>query len=387
MTSGSAEARALARELDSARTRIAALETELAEARRLESLGRLTRSIAHDFSNVVAAISGYNDLISEALPADGMLRRRVEAIHKATEWGQRLAHELVAAGRPRAEEAPVADLNTIVGGVVRTLGPLLGAGIEVATELDPDVGAVAVGAGPLEQVTMNLLLNARDAMPFGGRVTVCTARAAVNVDDRPSAVLRVADTGIGMDEATRARVFEPYFTTKPAGKGTGLGLSTVFGIVTQHGGHIDVASEPGRGATFTLTLPRVGMPQPAAAAGAAPPTVLVIEREPSVRDLIVEILELHAFRALAARDHREAQRVSAEHAGPLALVIADAGEVGAAAPQIDRLRAARPETRVLYLSGALDDARREAEGSTLAKPFTVDALVRKVREVLGQFTG
>jgi CheY-like chemotaxis protein len=385
MTTGSPEPAGLRRELDDARARLATLERELAEARALESLGRLTVSIAHDFRNVMAAIGGQNELMLAAVPPGSPMRRRVEAIRKATSWGERLTRELLTAGRPQPAGPAVADLNAVMAGVVRTVQPLLGDDIEVVTELDGAAGSVAVGAAALEQVAMNLMLNARDAMPAGGRLTVGTALEvhANGAGPQTAAVLRVQDTGIGMDEATRARAFEPYFTTKANGKGTGLGLSTVHDVVTRHGGHVEIASTPGRGTTFTVSLPR--------AAGAGAPTgpaVLVVEEETGVRELIVEILELHDYRALPARDHGEAQKVSAGHAGPLALVIADAGPGPDGARRVERLRAARPEARVLYLSGRLEEARPVgANPPTLAKPFTVDALVRKVREVLGEPTG
>ncbi len=382
MTTASAELVALRRELDETRARVAALERELEEARQLESLGRLTVSIAHDFRNVMAAIGGQNELLLDRLAPDSPMRRRAEAIRKATGWGERLTRELLAAGRPQPPGPPIADLNAVVAAVVRTLQPLLGEEVEVVTELDPAAGAVAVGAAALEQVAMNLILNARDAMPSGGRVTVSTRLAACanGAGPQPAALLTVTDTGMGMDEATCARAFEPYFTTKAEGKGTGLGLSTVHDVVVRHGGHVEVASAPGRGATFTVTLPRLAAPAPLGA-----PAVLVVEEEHGVRELIVEILELHDFRALPARDHGEAQRLSAAHTGPVALVITDAGAGPEAARRVERLRAARPEARVLLLSGRLDDARGPgAAGPTLAKPFTVDALVRKVREVLGE---
>jgi len=384
MTTASDDGAALRRDLDEARARLAALERELAEARQLESLGRLTVSIAHDFRNVMAAIAGQNELLLDGVGDASPLRPRAEAIRKAAGWGERLTRELLAAGRPQPPGPPVADLNAVLAGVVRALGPLLGDDIEVRTDLDPGVGAVAVGAAALEQVVMNLILNARDAMPSGGRVIVCTAVAARlnGAGPAPPAILRVEDTGIGMDEATRARAFEPYFTTKDAGKGTGLGLSTVHDVVTRHGGHVEVASMPGRGATFTVTLPRAG------GVVAPAPVVLVIEGEAGVRELIVEILELHDFRALPARDHGEAERLSRAYGGPLALVIADVAPGADAERRLDLLRRARPETRVLYLSSRLEDTRTSgAGGPVLAKPFTVDALVRKVREVLGEAIG
>jgi two-component system, cell cycle sensor histidine kinase and response regulator CckA len=381
MTTGWSEAAALRRDLDDARGRIAALEQELAQARRLESIGRLTVSVAHDLRNVMAAMAGQTELLLGELGGESAMRRRVEAIRRATGWGERLTRELLAAGRPPSSAPEVADLNAVISGVVRMLAPLLGGEVEVRLELEPRVGAVAVGAAALEQLAMNLILNARDAMPDGGCVTVCTAVAAeINgAGEEAPALLRVQDTGVGMDEATRARAFEPYFTTKAAGKGTGLGLSTVHDVVTRHGGHVEIQSAPGRGTTFTVTLPR-------AAAAAAGPAVLVVEEETGVRELIVEILELHDFQALPARDHGEAERLSVAHAGPLALVIAGAG--ADVTRRVDLLRRARPETRVLYLSDRVEDVRTAGSADpTLAKPFSVDGLVRKVREVLDAPTG
>src|SRR2546426_776349 len=244
----------------------AALRRRLDEA---ESLGRMTMSVAHDLRNVIAAIGAQTALLLDGLPAESPLRRRGEAIRRATSRGERLTRELLAAGRPQPLTSAVADLNRVVSAVVRTLAPLLGDDVEVRMELNPRVGAVAVGAAALEQVATTLILNARDAMPGGGRVTIRTAVAAHanGAGPEPPALLRVEDTGAGMDEATRARAFEPYFTTKAAGRGTGLGLTTVYDIVTRHGGHVEIASEPGRGATLTGIVPRVGGAADAAPAG------------------------------------------------------------------------------------------------------------------------
>src|SRR5436309_178503 len=303
-----------------------------------ESLGRMTMSVAHDLRNVIAAIGAQTALLLDGLPAGSPLRRRGEAVRRATSRGERLTRELLAAGRPQPLTSAVADLNRVVSAVVRTLAPLLGDEVEVRMELDPRVGAVAVGAAALEQVAINLILNARDAMPGGGRVTIRTAVAAHanGAGLEPPALLRVEDTGAGMDEATRARAFEPYFTTKAAGTGTGLGLTTVYDIVTRHGGHAEIASEPGRGTTLAVIVPRVG------GAADAAPAVLVAVEEAGVRDLIVEILELHDFRAVPASDQRETERLAA-HAGPLALVIADAGQGAHAARVVEILRRVRPD--------------------------------------------
>jgi nitrogen-specific signal transduction histidine kinase len=382
MTTGGDDAAALHRRLGEARGRIDALEHELAQTRRLESLGRLTLGVAHDLRNVMAAIAAQTALLLDALPAESAVRSRAEAIRRATGWGERLTRELLAAGRPQPMTPAVAELNSVVLSVLRTLAPLLGENVEVRTELEPRVGVVALAAASLEQIAMNLILNARDAMPGGGRITICTAVAehANGRGPEPPALLRIADTGVGMDEATRARVFEPYFTTKPAGKGTGLGLTAVHDVVARHGGHVEIVSEPGRGATFTVILPRV------AVAAAVGPAVLVVVQEAGVRELIVEILELHDFRVVAAGDHGEAERL-APHAEPLALVIADLGEGASAVRRVDGLRRARPQTPVLYLADRTEDASAAGIGHTLAKPFSVDALVGKVRELLGEITG
>lgn len=366
----------LRRELDEARARIASLETELAKE-------RLTGSVAHDFGNVLAAISGYNDLMLRSLPSGSPLRRGAASIQKAVEWGHRLARQLLTTGRSSVER-PAADLNAVVAGVVRTLGPILGERIAVELRLHPSVGAVGVTAACLEQVTMNLVLNARDAMPSGGRLTVTTLLSPGNGHDTPLATLSVEDTGVGMDEVTRARAFEPYFTTKPAGRGTGLGLSTVFGILKQHGGQVEVTSELGHGSTFRVCLPVLG-PATAPTLPVPAPTVLVVEDEPGVSDLIVEILEVHDYRALRAVDAEEAIALCARDPGRVALVLADLGAPGVAEAQFaEWLRAVTVEAKILYLSEETD--RGDAAGATLAKPFTVEALVEKVRDVLGEPT-
>src|SRR5262245_54024939 len=283
MTIDSGDAAALRRGLEDAHARIAALEREIAAARGLESLGRRTLGIAHDLRNVMAAIGAQTELLLGVVPAETPQRRRVEAIRRASDWGARLAHGLLAAGRPPSTPNEVTDLNTVVSGVVRTLAPSFG-NIDVQTQLEPRIGTIAAGAAALEQIAMNLILNARDAMPGGGRMTIRTALAGHRngASAEAPAIFSVEDTGIGMDEATRARAFEPYFTTKAADKGMGLGLSIVHDIVTRHGGHVNISSAPGRGTTLTVTLPRAG-------GEARDAVVLVLVDEAGVRDLIVDI--------------------------------------------------------------------------------------------------
>jgi two-component system cell cycle sensor histidine kinase/response regulator CckA len=383
-----AENQALGRELEATRAHVRQLEEQLRDAQRFETLGRLASAVAHDFSNVLAVIVGYTDLMLRRMDPTEPMRGSVESIRKATAWGQRLTEQVVASGRGQTAQAtgPL-DVNAVTATLTRTLQPLLGERIEVVTRLDPALGAVNVGASQFEQVLMNLLVNARDAMEGGGRVTIETANVDLEQGPsrprRPGVMVRVSDTGAGMDAATLSRVFEPYFTTKAPGKGTGLGLSTVFGIVTQHGGHVEVTSEVGEGASFTLYLPRV--PAPAEDPTDAPPAVLVLEDESGVRELIVEILELHDFPVLQARDLDEAARMASRHAGPIALVVADLMAPGVRADRLfERLGATRPGIKILYISGDLEDVTEEARHRRhlIHKPFTVDGLVRKVREVL-----
>jgi CheY-like chemotaxis protein len=283
------------------------------------------------------------------------------------------------------------DLNGVVSGVVRTLAPLLGEQVQVALQLDPRLGRVRANMGQLEQTLMNLLLNARDAMPDGGRVAVETGN--VDLEQSPTGPLRavmvrITDTGSGMDAATLSRAFEPYFTTKAPGRGTGLGLATVFAFVSQSGGHVEASSEVGRGSTFTVYLPRHDAEdEPLTTAGTAA-AVLVVEPEPGVRDLIAEILDLHGYRVLSARDLDEALAASMAYQGPIALVIADLLLPGVAGDGVlQRLGPARASSRVLYLSGDLEDTVEEYRGlrpgrGFLHKPFTVDALVQRVREII-----
>ncbi|MEX2147474.1 MAG: ATP-binding protein [Candidatus Rokuibacteriota bacterium] len=383
----------LRRELEAARTQVTALEDELRTAHRMEAVGRVAGGIAHDFSNVIAVIAGYADLLLRRADATEPIRAHAESIKKATTWGQQLTQHVIASGRRPPPMTRTVDLNAIATSVARTLTPLFGDHIHVALRLDPGLPAVAVNPGQLEQVVINLLINARDALAGGGRVTVETS--AVEPDDRPRGAtpslvrLRVTDTGSGMDAATLSRVFEPYFTTKDAGKGTGLGLSTVFGIVTQHGGQIEVTSEVGEGATFTVHLPAAGngstaVPAATPAAGA----VLLVEDEPGVRDLVVEILELAGFQVLQARDAAHAMSASRRHDGLLRLLVADLSAPGVRGERLTQeLLKTRPGLKVLYLSGDLEDAVEEAPGggagrAVIHKPFTIDALMRALTELL-----
>jgi hypothetical protein len=369
----------LGRELDAARARIAALEAELAQARALSTPGRRARSVAHDIANLLAAIAGSSDLMLRALRADSPVRRRAEAVRIAAQSGQQLVRQLLSAEAPAAER-PAAELNAVVAAVTRTLSPLLGDGITVELRLDPAVGVVAAPSAALEQVLMNLLLNARDAMPSGGRVVVATALRPEDESHRASATCSVEDTGIGMDEATLRRAFDPEFTTKPAGQGTGLGLWTVRELVHRYGGGVDVTSAPGQGSTFRVSWPIVDPAVTARSLLTARPAVIVVEDEPGVADVLVEILELHDHRVVRARDAEEALGACARDPHGVAVVVADLDTPGVAGPQfVAWLRDIAPQARLVYLSA---DAGEDTVGPFVPKPFAVDALLAKVQEAV-----
>jgi two-component system cell cycle sensor histidine kinase/response regulator CckA len=387
-----AEAERLSHALEQERVRGRRLEEELRDARRLEAVGRLAGGVAHDFSNILAVITGYSELMLKRMDPTDPLRTGAESIRKAAVWGLNLTQHMLTSSRAAVPAPSTVDLNAIAAGVVRTLQPLLGDALDVVLRLEPQLGRVTVNAGQLEQALMNLVLNARDAMAAGGRVTIETSNAMLEqspVGPLRAVAVRVSDTGCGMDAATLSRVFEPYFTTKSPGKGNGLGLATVFAFVTQSGGHVEATSEVGSGSTFAIYLPRVdGAGEVATAAPADATTVLVVEPEAGVRELIGEILEIHGYHVLAARDLDEALAVSVRHQGAIALVVADLLSPGVSADGfLHRLGPDRSGARVIYLSGGLENTVEEYRGlptgrAYLHKPFTVDALVHKVHEML-----
>jgi CheY-like chemotaxis protein len=373
----------------SARDPSARLEEALADN---ANLRRHASSVAHDFNNLLAVITGYTEMMLKRLRADDPLRRNAEAIKRATEWGSALAQQILSGSR-RAAPAPVpVDLNQLVGNVTRVLQPLLGEAIELVTRLSPSLARVSANPHRIGQVIMNLVVNARDAMPSGGRLTIETSNVGQTV------MLAVGDTGSGMDDETRARLFEPYFTTKEPGRGSGLGLATVYDVVTQCGGQISVTSDAGAGSTFKIYLPRVPettapAETPAAPAMPAVPvpevrTVLVVENEREVRDLIREILQLQNYVVLEAGDRDEALAFSEQHAGRIDLMVVDVGIPPSFADEwVVRVRASRPEIKVLYVSGYLSEtASVDAPklGPLLQKPFTVGAFTKAIGLVLGR---
>jgi two-component system, cell cycle sensor histidine kinase and response regulator CckA len=380
------------------------LENQFRQAQRLEAVGRLAGGIAHDFNNVLTAITGFSDLLLEELPAGDPKRADVEEIRTAAARAAALTRHLLAFSRKQVLQPRVLDLNVLVETLHRILQRLIGEDVKLEIVLGPEPGAIRADPGQLEQVIMNLAVNARDAMPDGGRLTIETAN--VELDEaqalqHPGAtpgrymLLAVTDTGIGMDAETKSHAFEPFFTTKEQGKGTGLGLSTVYGIVKQSGGHIWAYSEPGHGATFKIYLPRVEAaiapldlaPALVPAAGGRE-TILLAEDDPPVREVASEFLAQKGYRVLRAPDGQTALEMARAHAGEIHILVTDIVMPGMTGRELaTALVAERPSVRLLYMSGYTDDAvvRHGVldEGLPyLQKPFSPEALARKVREVL-----
>ena len=382
-------------------------EERFRQAQKMEAVGRLAGGVAHDFNNLLMVMRGYGELLLNRLDANDPLRRNAEEIQKAAERATALTQQLLAFSRKQVLQPKVLDLNAVVTEVEKLLRRLIGEDIELAAVLDLALGRVKADPGQMEQIILNLAVNARDAMPRGGRLTLKTAnvtldqayayaRQHVGAAPGPYVLLAVSDTGIGMDAETRSHIFEPFFTTKGAGKGTGLGLSTVYGIVKQSGGTLWVESAPGRGTTFEIYLPLV---EEVAAGGELHPalpaptpggteTILVVEDEMSVRKLAAEFLGSNGYTVLEAQDGGEALQVCEEHRAPIHLLLTDVVMPGMSGWELaERLAGARPEMKVTYMSGYTDDAIVQhgvlEEGTAfLQKPFSLDALARTVREVL-----
>ena len=391
------------------------LEAQLRQAQKMEAVGRLAGGLAHDFNNVLTAIVGYAGLVRDQIerrtavtgPADEAeaLVENVEEILKAADRAAALTKGLLAFSRNQVMQPTILDINAVLAGLEKLLRPIIGEHIDFATIPGPNTGRVRADRIQLEQVVMNLVVNARDAMPAqGGRLTIETseveltdlyARRRVPVIPGTYVMLAVSDNGCGMDRETLDRAFEPFFTTKDFGKGTGLGLSVAYGIIRQSGGHIWPYSEVGRGTTFKVYLPKVsGAAQEASAARklSRPPggteTVLLVEDEEIVRTLVHQVLTRHGYRVLVARNGEEAAQVASGHGGTIDLVLTDVVMPGmAAADLVAQLSVGRPGLKVLYVSGYADHAVSrsgllERKVEFLQKPFAPDRLAHKVREVL-----
>jgi PAS domain S-box-containing protein len=381
------------------------LEAQLRQAQKMEAVGRLAGGIAHDFNNLLAVIMGHSDLIKSVLRKGDALGHDVEQIRRASERAATLTRQLLAFSRRQFLQPQVIDVNTLVGNLATMLRRLIGEHIQLELRLDPGAGRVSADPGQLEQVVMNLTVNARDAMPQGGRVVLETASVVLDqtfVGTHPGSTpgahvrLSIHDTGCGMGPEVLSHLFEPFFTTKEPGRGTGLGLSTVYGIVKQHRGYIDVTSEPGRGSTFGVYLPRVEAKATAERAAPREPlrpggreTVLFVEDEVALRDLMHRVLTKGGYTVLAAGDGLEALTLVEEYTRPIDLVVTDVIMPRMSGPELaSRLRARDPGIRLLYVSGYTADQLRSAQtdlgadAALLPKPFTSDGLLRRVREVL-----
>ncbi len=378
------------------------LEEQLRQAQKMDAVGRLAGGVAHDFNNLLMVINGYTEVLLEQMEKGSDMHGKVQSIQQAADRAATLTRQLLAFSRKQHLELKVVDVNTVIGDMERLLRPLIGENIELITHLAPDTGHTRADAGQLEQVVMNLVVNAKDAMPGGGKLTVKSADVTVRPNFREHrfihpgryAVISVSDTGAGMDKDTQSRVFEPFFTTKEKGKGTGLGLSTVYGIVKQSNGYVFVQSELGAGSTFYVYLPRVDdasevvppTPPPAESGGCE--TVLLVEDEESVRELVKLTLLARGYKVLEAANGDSGLKTADSFKGRIDILITDVMMPGMGGRELSKkLLELRPEICVLYLSGYTEDAvvTEGAVGPAIAflqKPFTLQNLAKKVRDVL-----
>jgi len=385
------------------------LEAQLHQAQKMEAIGRLAGGVSHDFNNLLTSIMGYTELALLALHPGDPIRSDLEGIQKTAERAANLTRQLLAFARKQVINPTVLNLNDLILNVDKMLRRLIGEDIELVTLPAPDLGQVKADPGQLEQVLLNLAVNARDAMPTGGKLTIETANIVLGEDyahQHPEVtpgeytMLTISDTGTGMTEEVKSRIFEPFFTTKEKSKGTGLGLATCFGIVKQNDGHIWVDSELDRGTTFKICLPRVRKAVsptiPQEKSGDLPrgtETVLLVEDEPAVRDLAKRVLRGQGFKVLDAANGEEALRVVREHAGArIELLLTDVVMPRMGGRELaDRLKATYPELKILFTSGYTDKANThfgtlEPGMAFLQKPFTPEALIHQVREILDRGT-
>ncbi len=379
------------------------LEEQLRLAQRMEAVGRLAGGVAHDFNNLLTIITGYTDLLLDRMHPGEPLRRQAEEIRKAASRAAALTNQLLAFSRKHVLQPKVVDLNEVVAELERMLRRLIGEDVNLVTWLDSKGGCVKADPSQIEQVIVNLVVNAREAMPSGGRLTIETknvyldedyARTHVGVKPGPYVMLAVTDTGHGIDPNTLQHIFEPFFTTKKQ-KGTGLGLATVYGIVKQSGGHIWVYSEVGKGSSFKIYLPRVAEPASEHEAALLPAglarseeTILIAEDEDTVRALVREILQNKGYRVLEARHGGEALELSERYKGRIHLLVTDVVMPQMSGRELsERIHNAHPDMKVLYISGYTDNVMVPHgmlnEGAQfLQKPFAPEALARRVREML-----
>jgi len=379
------------------------LEDQLRQAQKMEAIGRLAGGVAHDFNNLLMVIGGYAEVILAELPLDHPLHEKGRAIQLAADRATTLTRQLLAFSRKQLLELKIVDVNAIIQDMDRLLRPLIGENVELVITRAPQAAHIRADAGQIEQVLMNLVVNAKDAMPAGGKITIQTQTLVVDGAHgrfpqfiRPGnyVMLSVSDTGMGMDRETQSHIFEPFFTTKEQGKGTGLGLSTVYGIVKQTAGYVMVQSEPGRGTAFHIYLPQAeGAVEKQAVTVAhtnlgGSETILLVEDEESVRELVRDTLTIKGYKVVEACNGEAGLAVAARHDGPIDLVITDVVMPGMGGRElVQQLAQSHPSTKVLYLSGyteetILGDGTTDHGAAFLQKPFTLQTLARKVKEIL-----
>ncbi len=383
-------------------TALATADEALRQAQKLEAIGRLAGTVAHDFNNLLHVIASSADLGLAALAAGAAGREDLEEIQRASGRATELTRQLLAVSRQQLGHPTTLDLNEVVHGLERSITRLLGPDIDLRVHLAPAPALVDVDALQLEQVISNLVVNARDAMPAGGALTIAlaeVAHASPATDASPATAryvrLAVTDTGTGIDDAVRARMFEPYFTTKEPGRGTGLGLATVAGLVGQHRGHLAVISSPGHGATFEIYLPR--SPHPVAAAPVAEvargglrgsETLLLVDDDAQIRETSRRVLSRHGYQVLVAGDAAAATEAWRTAGEEIALVISDVDLPGTRGPELTaQLTRARPGLKVLFVSGQLSEDPLPPGARALQKPVSTDLLLRTLRQMLEEPTG
>ena len=385
-------------------TRRKQLEEQFRQVQKMEAVGRLSGGVAHDFNNLLGVIIGYGEVIQEGLATTHPLRGSVDEILKAGHRAASLTRQLLAFSRQQVLDPRVLDLNVVVKDMEKMLKRLIGEDVELKTDLHPTLAGIKADESQIEQVILNLVINARDAMPDGGKLTLATSdfymdenfvrRYPFPVNVGNYILLKVSDSGIGMDPSTKARIFEPFFTTKEKGKGTGLGLSMVYGIVKQSNGYIDVSSEVGIGTSFEIYLPKVDDAIDAATTTVisgslrGSETILLVEDDPSLRVLAVHMLQSFGYNVLEANSGTEALEICRQHEGHIQLLLTDVVMPGMSGRVLaEQLLPQRPQLKVVYMSGYTGQTVGAhgvlAEGSYfLPKPFTREALARKIREVL-----
>lgn len=380
------------------------MEEQFWQAQKMEAVGRLAGGVAHDFNNMLSVISGYSDMLSQKIAQDSPLRRDINMIKQASEKAESLTRQLLAFSRRQVMQPKILNLNDLISNLEIMLERLIGEDINLAIHKDADIGNVKADPGHIEQALMNLAVNARDAMPEGGNLTIETrnvdlesglVQEKVTMNAGPYVLITVSDDGIGMDQETQANIFEPFFTTKEKGIGTGLGLSTVYGVVKQSGGYIWVYSEPGKGTSFKIYLPRVeeaveeipvDKKQPESLTGQE--TILLVEDDEGVRSVCEVILTEKGYKVMSAPNGEQALRFFNKKRGEIDLLVTDVVMPGISGPELaGQTKPFRNNMKVLYVSGYAEDAivhhgKLDPGISFLQKPFSPESLLRKVREVL-----